>query len=127
MPTHMWRILVVEDEFDSIQMVSKILRHHHIQVEIAHNGKECLQMLNDFHPTLVVIDLAMPEMDGWETLAEIRANPITAHIPAVAITAYHSSDVADDAHQAGFDAYFPKPIDPHTFVESLTRIIRQEP
>jgi CheY-like chemotaxis protein len=118
-----WRILVVEDEFDSAQMVSKILSFHGIEVNIAHNGSECLELLNHLEPTMVITDLAMPDMDGWETLAAIRSNPKTQHIPVVAITAYHSVDVAEEALDAGFDAYFSKPINPRTFVEHLARVI----
>ena len=92
-----WRVLIVEDEQDSIRMVSKILSHHGIQVHVANNGYECLDALGSLDPTLIVMDLAMPEMDGWETLAALRSDTATSHIPVVAITAYHSANVADDA------------------------------
>ena len=118
-----WRVLVVEDEFDSVQMISKVLTYHGVEVQVAHNGHECMEYLSAYEPTLVVTDLAMPGMDGWETLAAIRANPTTRHIPVVAMTAYDSVDVADEAERAGFDAYFPKPVDPRTFVQSLVDII----
>jgi CheY-like chemotaxis protein len=118
-----WRIVVVEDEYDSAQMVSKILNYHGIEVHVARNGAECLALLNDVVPTIVVTDLAMPDMDGWETLAAIRANPQTSHIPVVAITAYHSVDVAEEAMGAGFDAYFSKPINPRSFVDDLAKLI----
>ena len=119
-----WRVLIVEDEFDSIQMVSKILQHHGAQVQIAHDGRECLRILQEIEPTLVVMDLALPEMDGWETLALIRQNPSTAHIPVVAITAYHSVSVAEDAVKAGFNAYFPKPLDTTMLVHRLAQIVK---
>jgi CheY-like chemotaxis protein len=118
-----WQILVVEDEFDSVQLISKILGFYDIQVHVAHNGEDCLAMLEQFEPTLIVTDLAMPRMDGWQTLAALRANPHTRHIPVVAITAYDSVDVAEDALKAGFDAYFPKPVDPRSFVQSLAEIV----
>jgi CheY-like chemotaxis protein len=113
----------VEDEYDSIQMVCKILTHHEVKVHVAHNGVECLELLHDIQPTVVVMDLAMPEMDGWNTLKHIRANPHTAHLPVVAITAYHSSAVADDATRAGFNAYFSKPINLKSFVSMLSQIL----
>lgn len=119
-----WRVLVVEDEFDSIQMVSKILRHHGAEVHIAHNGRECLKALETLVPTLIIMDLALPEMDGWETLEKIRANPETRHIPVAAITAYHSVNVAEDAHEAGFNAYFPKPLNTSTIIEQLGELIK---
>ncbi len=78
MDVRSWRVLVVEDEFDSIQMVSKILRHHGAEVFIARNGIECLKVLATMTPTLVIMDLALPEMDGWETLHQMRLNPDTA-------------------------------------------------
>jgi CheY-like chemotaxis protein len=121
--TSQWRILIAEDEYDSIQMISKILSHYGIQLRIAHNGAECLAMLKAYKPTLVIVDLAMPEKDGWETLTAIRADPSTAHIPVVAVTAYYAVDVAEDAMRAGFDGFFPKPVSPTRFVQSLEQIV----
>ena len=118
-----WQIIVVEDEFDSARMVSKILTYHGIEVFHAHDGHECLEMLETFEPTLIVTDLAMPGLDGWQTLDAIRSNPHTAHIPVVAITAYYSVDVAEEAFNAGFDAYYAKPLDPRSFVQDLSKIV----
>ena len=123
MDSREWRVLVVEDEYDSITMVSKILSHHGIQVHVAENGVQCLAVIEQFDPIIVVMDLAMPEMNGWETLVQLRSNPNTAHIPVVAITAFDSVDVAEDAYKAGFDGYFPKPVSPKNFVEELAAII----
>jgi CheY-like chemotaxis protein len=118
-----WIVLVVEDEYDSLQVVLQVLQHHGIRVHSAHDGQECLNVVETIHPTLIITDLAMPKLDGWQTLAKLRSNPSTAHIPVLAMTAYHSVSVAEDALEAGFDAYFPKPIDPATFVESLSRFV----
>ncbi len=118
-----WQIIVVEDEFDSARMVSKILTYHGIEVFHVHDGNECLDMLESFEPTLIVTDLAMPGLDGWQTLSAIRSNPQTAHIPVVAITAYYSVDVAEEALNAGFDAYYAKPLDPRSFVQDLSKIV----
>jgi len=104
-------------------MVSKILTYHGIEVRIAHDGGECLALLETFEPTLIVTDLAMPVMDGWQTLDAIRSNPQTAHIPVVAITAYYSVDVAEEALHAGFDAYYAKPLDPRSFVQDLAKLV----
>ena len=123
MKPNQWQVLIVEDEDDSLQVVTKILRYHHINVHVARNGQQCIKMLKQVDPTLVIMDLAMPEMDGWETLMQMRSDPNTAHIPVVAITAFHSANVAQDAMAAGFDAYFPKPPDALSFVDKLTEII----
>ena len=109
-------VLVVEDEYDSQQMVSKILQHQGLEVFVAHNGTECLEIVGRVRPFLVITDLSMPDMDGWETLEALRTNPQTAHIPVIAMTAYHSVAVAADAQRAGFDAYFSKPLDLPSFI-----------
>lgn len=127
MNTSAWKILVVEDEYDSIQVVSQVLEHHDIQIYVARDGQECLEVVEKIMPTLVIMDLAMPKLDGWQTLVAMRSNPATAHIPIVATTAYHSAEVAKDTVKAGFDAYYPKPIDPASFVDSLAQIIGTTP
>lgn len=118
-----WKVLVVEDEPDSIHLVSELMSHYGSQVFSATNGVEAIAMLSDLQPTIIVMDLAMPEKDGWQTLREIRANPDIAGIPVVAITAYHSASVAQDAINAGFDAYFPKPVDPDHFLAQLSKLV----
>ena len=69
------------------------------------------------------MDLALPEMDGWETLSKIRENERTAHLKVVAITAYHSVNVEEDAHHAGFDAYFPKPLNINSIMDHLDELV----
>lgn len=116
-------VIVVEDTYDDRQLVSTILEHSGIKVELANNGLECLELMKSSLPTLIVTDLSMPEMDGWEMLKQLRNNPATKSIPVVAVTAYYSADVAQDAINAGFDGYFTKPVDPTHFVENLETII----
>lgn len=118
-----WNVIVVEDTFDDQQLVSRMLKHHGANVFLAKDGDECLELLKTIEPTVIVTDLAMPRRDGWQTLVAVRSNVNTAHIPVIAITAYHSTDVAEDALNAGFDGYFPKPIHPQTFVGRLAEII----
>ncbi|MEO0598299.1 MAG: response regulator, partial [Chloroflexota bacterium] len=120
-----WQVLVVEDEYDSIQMVSKILQHYGAKVHVAHDGRECITMLQSMIPTIIIMDLALPEMDGWETLKKIRADEHTVHIPVAAITAYQSVNVEEDAHDDGFDAYFPKPLNTTKIINSLSALINK--
>lgn len=119
-----WTVIVVEDTYDDIQLASAILTYHGINVKVAINGKECLKLLEDIEPTMIITDLSMPEMDGWEMLNQIRGNDMISHIPVIAVTAYDSVDVAYDATNAGFDAYIAKPLSPRTFVENLMEIIQ---
>jgi len=116
-------VLIVEDEFDNQQIISHILNYYGFDATVVGNGLECLAVLEQMIPSVVIMDLAMPKMDGWETLIAIRANPRTANIPVVAITAFHSDEVARGVNAAGFNAYFRKPLNPMKFVDQLQKAI----
>lgn len=118
-----WKILVVEDTADDANVISKILTFHGASVVVAHNGKDCIDKLQTLTPTLIITDLAMPEMDGWSTLEWIKSNPDTKDIPVIAVTAFHSSDMDIDVHTAGFDAYLPKPLRPNTLIDLISAIV----
>ena len=118
-----YTVIVVEDTYDDIQMVSKILEFHGITVHIAQNGVECMALLEQVEPDAVITDLAMPSMDGWQVLEAIGNHRTMAHIPVIAVTAYDSSTVEADARGAGFSAYFAKPLSPRDFVQQLANII----
>ena len=118
-----WRILVVEDESDSREMIHDILVFHGIDAVTTATAEDALYVLEDITPHLILVDLALPGMDGWQLLGELRENPTLQHIPRVAITAFHSASVAQHAITAGFHAYMPKPIDASTFVDELLAIL----
>ena len=80
-------------------------------------------LLENVTPDVVLMDLKLPIMDGWETLREIRANPALANLPVVALTGYHSASVAHDVTQAGFTAYVPKPIDIELLNDTLAGLV----
>jgi CheY-like chemotaxis protein len=118
-----WNILVVEDDADGQEVVGRVLRHFKIASQIVGTAEDALEVLPHNNYTGVVIDLHLPGMDGWTLLGTIRNDPRLAHVPCVAITAYHSADVAVKAIEAGFAAYFPKPLDATTFVRELQRVL----
>lgn len=118
-----WEILLVEDDEDARSVLSSILQNHEVSVTMATTAEEALSQLKTSKPTLVIIDLGLPKMNGWELISAMRSQPALADIPAVAITAYHSNRVAQKAIEAGFVAYFPKPISLKMFVEDLTNIL----
>jgi CheY-like chemotaxis protein len=117
-------VLLVEDEYDSAQMIAKILTYHGIEVRVVPGAPEGLTLLAHYHPTLIVTDLAMPGMDGWELLSAIRSDLLLRHIPVVAITAYHSFHVEAEATHFGFNGYFPKPVNPRTFALALAALVQ---
>lgn len=122
-PINEWNVLVVEDEADSMELVQGLLNYHGIQSVGVSDGEAALQVLATTHPTLILVDLALPGLDGWGLLKRIRHGAQTAAIPCVAMTAYHSPELADKAIVAGFNAYFSKPIDATSFVRELESIV----
>ncbi|MCC7446560.1 MAG: response regulator [Anaerolineae bacterium] len=118
-----WRLLVVEDDVDGQEVVSRILRHHKIPFDVATSGEDALHLLTRNTYTGAILDLSLPGMDGWTLLDTLQKSPTTHHIKCVAVTAYHSADVAVKAIEAGFVAYFPKPLEATSFVRELERAV----
>ena len=117
------RVLLVEDDPDGQEVVTRLLRHAHYTVEAALTAEDALVMLDKQRYALAIVDLALPNLSGWELLQIIRARPDATPLPCVAVTAFHSPEVAIKAIAAGFRAYFPKPVDPPSFVDELGRIL----
>ncbi|NDJ76796.1 MAG: response regulator [Chloroflexi bacterium] len=126
MRLNQWQVLVVEDEADSMEVVQGILEHAGINCIPAMTAEDALHILQNTVPTLIIVDLALPGMDGWGLLNELQADHRLVAVPRVAITAYHTLELADKALQAGFDAYFPKPIEATSFVSDLQGIVEDE-
>ena len=120
-----WHILVVEDDKDGQEVVSRMLKHHRIAHSVTGSGEEAIQFLQEYEVTACIIDLALPGIDGWGILQYIQSTPGLQHLPCIAVTAYHSVDVAQKALEAGFAAYFPKPLEATSFVRQVTGIIEQ--
>jgi len=118
-----WRLLVVEDDRDGQEVVARMLHYHHIPVDAVYSAEEGLELLAQKRYTGVITDLALPGMDGWSLLATMQITPHVSRLPCVAITAYHSAEVAVKAIEAGFVAYFSKPLEPATFVQELQRVL----
>lgn len=116
-------ILVAEDDTNSQSVIRSLLEFHTFQVVVAANGKQALEELENHEFDAFIIDLSMPEMDGWQLLDAIKSDSKTALSPCIAITAFHSAEVSLKAREAGFTAYFSKPIDVYTFKEELSAIL----
>jgi two-component system cell cycle response regulator DivK len=108
-------ILVIEDYTDSRTLLSSLLRAKGYKVVEARDGKEGLLQVNRVIPDLILMDLALPEMDGLAATRQLRQRHTLSRTPIFAITAYATADVKDDAIAAGCAEVFLKPLD----VESL--------
>ena len=118
-----WSILVVEDEPDGQEVVAGLLNHFHISSTQAMSAEVALDLLAQDTYTAVLIDIALPGMDGFELLEAIRSDERVSHLPCIAFTAYHSSLVKQRAVDAGFDAYFAKPLEDTAFIRALDNVI----
>jgi len=107
----MQRILLVEDNELNRDMLSRRLVRRGYQVEIAVDGREGLSMAGASSPDLILLDLSLPEMDGWEVLRQLKQDPKMRDIPVVALTAHALVTDRSRALDAGFDDYDIKPVE----------------
>ena len=125
MNTNTWHILVVEDDADGQVVMSTLLGHLNISIDVAADAAQAEYFLfesgNSY--TGAIIDLALPDKDGWQVLSEIHSDSRTANLTCIAVTAYHTSKLREEAILAGFKAYFPKPIDGTGFLRELEHIL----
>jgi CheY-like chemotaxis protein len=113
------RILAVEDTPHNLELMTYLLTACGHLVLPATTGAEALAAARREGPHLVVLDLQLPDMDGYQVLRELRAEPATAALPVIAVTAYAMAGDRDHALAAGFDGYIAKPIDLSTFFRDV--------
>jgi CheY-like chemotaxis protein len=104
-------ILLVEDNEMNRDMLSRRLSRKGFEVVMAFDGIECMQVLSTQNPDLVLMDINLPGKDGYELTREIRANPDTANLPVIALTAHAMSGDREKSIAAGCDDYDTKPVD----------------
>ncbi len=119
------RILVVEDDRDNMGLISFILKREGYSVLEAYNGREGVQRAHQDHPDLIILDLAMPEMDGWTAASEIKSDPATQHIPILVLTVRSLAEDRRRAMEAGCDAYFTKPINVPLLMEHIASYLEK--
>lgn len=117
MKTH--RVLVVEDEKDNMDLFCQILNFHGCQVLTARDGREAINMAEREEPDLILMDLSLPALDGWEATRTIKDIPQLAGIPIVALTAHAMVGDRERALEAGCDGYISKPIEVTRFFDQL--------
>lgn len=120
-----WVVLVVDDEPDNLAVARKVLEFGGAEVHTAANGLEGLQALETITPSFILLDLSMPEMDGWEMLTRLRASERTLQIPVVALTAHAMAGDRERVMEAGFDGYIAKPFRLSTFMSEILRCFRE--
>jgi two-component system alkaline phosphatase synthesis response regulator PhoP/two-component system response regulator VicR len=116
------KILAVDDEINIVRLVQVNLERAGFTVVTANDGKEALQMVQDENPDLVVLDVMMPYMDGFEVLQTLRRNPATRDIPVIMLTAKAQDADVFKGWQSGVDCYLTKPFNPMELLSFVKRI-----
>lgn len=106
----MKKLLIVEDVALNRDLLTQLLEDDYV-LEIAVDGVAGVAMAASYAPDLILMDLSLPLIDGWEATRRIKANPATAGIPVIAITAHAMRDDEDKARAAGCDDFMTKPVD----------------
>jgi CheY-like chemotaxis protein len=116
-------LLLVEDTSYSMQLMTYLLQAHGYTVTEAVTGEQAIVSARTSRPDLVVLDLQLPGIDGYETFSALRNEVGLADVPIVAVTSFATVGDHDRTLQAGFDHYLTKPIDPETFTAELAAFL----
>ena len=127
MPMSQHVILIVDDEVETIELIRAAFRRSGCAVIGAVTGRDGLCLAREHRPALVLIDLMMPELDGFELCRQLRDDPLTTHIPRVIFSARESSADQAAALAVGADRYLVKPVGMKTLVDLVEGLIDQRP
>lgn len=119
----MTTLLYVEDDEDSIYMLSNRLQREGFDVLVARSGREGLDLAHESKPDLIILDLVLPEMDGFETASRLRASEATAGIPIVALSASVLPEHRHRAIDAGCDDFEIKPVEFSRLLEKIDQLL----
>ncbi len=117
------KILVVEDNPDNREIMSAVLRHRGYEVMEAEDAETALELVGDHKPDLVLMDISLPRMDGYQATARLRELPHTAAVPVIAVSAHAFLQERRAAWEVGFDSYLTKPVAPSRIVEEVDRFL----
>ncbi len=117
------RILVVEDQADNRQIIRDMLSATDYEITEAENGEQALAALTKQRPDLILMDIQLPIMDGYEATRRIKADPALKSIPIIAVTSYALSGEEQKARAAGCDDYVPKPYSPRHLLAKIRQYL----
>jgi CheY-like chemotaxis protein len=109
------RVLVIEDSVDAAEIMAELLKRRGHEVRIAHDGATGLTLARSFHPQVILLDIGLPDMDGYAVAHRLRSEDLGGDL-LVALTGYGEADDRERARKAGFDRHLTKPVDPDALV-----------
>lgn len=116
----MRKLLYVEDNDDNIFMLTHRLTRRGFEVVVARDGAEGVAMATDIQPELILMDLSLPVLDGWEATRRIKSNPATQNIPVIGLSAHAMPGDKEKALAAGCDDFDTKPVDMKRLLEKIS-------
>lgn len=116
-------VLIVEDQRDLRQLYAQQLSLGGFDVIEASNGEDAIAHTSAQHPDVILMDLSLPVLDGWEATRRLKTDERTAHIPVVALTAHDGAGELQRATRAGCDWFVPKPCPPHALITEVRRVL----
>ncbi|MFO7260307.1 MAG: response regulator [bacterium] len=120
-------VLLVEDNEDNLVVYRTILDHVGYNVLEARDGEEGVNRARQEHPDLILMDISIPKIDGWEATRRLKADQATRDIPIIALTAHALEEDRERAIAAGCDGYLAKPVEPRRVVEEVQRFVGPAP
>lgn len=122
---HQDLVLIVEDDEDSRFVYTAILEDNGFAVVTANSGDEGLRLARERYPDAILLDVSIPGMDGWSVSSHLKADPETASIPLIIITAHAFPEDAKKAREVGCDAFLTKPCEPRHVLNEVTRLLAE--
>jgi len=119
----MTKILLVEDHEELWDFLSRRLKRRGFEVVLAHDGRQGVDMVRAERPDVVLLDMNLPVMDGWTAARTLRADPETARVPIIALTAHAMAGDKAKALEAGCDDYHPKPVDFSRLLSQIEEVL----
>jgi CheY-like chemotaxis protein len=116
-------ILVVDDNLDAREMYAMYLQYEGFRVAEAQNGDEAVSKTHAELPSLVLMDASMPQLDGWDAVKILKANPQTRHIPILMLTGHAYEEHRLKAAAVGADGFLPKPVLPDALAREVRRVL----
>jgi two-component system cell cycle response regulator DivK len=117
------RVLVVEDNELNLKLFCDLLRAHEFAAEPVRDGRDALSRARDFDPELIIMDIQMPHVSGFELIEALKSDESLRRIPIMAVTAYAGREDEDRIRAAGADAYVSKPISLARFVQEVSALL----
>ncbi len=117
------RVLVVEDNELNLKLFCDLLRAHEYATEGVRDGREAVVRARDFAPDLIVMDIQLPHVSGYDLIVQLKADAALRAIPIMAVTAYAGREDEERIRAAGADAYVSKPISLMRFVDAVARLL----